>query len=78
MADRVVVMCSACGSELALLPAFGPGEEFRRWHGSVCVACGRAFCPECLPLGGSAACPVCGAPAEEAVLSALREAGVVT
>jgi hypothetical protein len=77
MGTRVVVTCSVCGSELGLLPAFGAGEEFQRWLGSACASCGRAYCAECVPVGGSAPCPGCGGPTQEATLGALREAGVL-
>ncbi len=77
MEPRVVVTCSSCSKELPLLPAFAPGGEFRLWLGNVCVACGRAYCSECISVEGPAPCPSCGEPTQAAQLDSLRRAGLV-
>jgi DNA-directed RNA polymerase subunit RPC12/RpoP len=77
MAIRVIVTCSTCSKELPLLPAFSPGEEFQLWLGNVCLACGRAYCSECISVTGPTPCPTCGGPTEAAQLDTLRRAGIV-
>ena len=77
MQTRVVVSCASCYKELPLLPTFIPNEEFRQWFGTVCRACGRAYCSECVSVTGPGPCPACGVPTTAAQLCALREAGIV-
>jgi len=78
MATRVIVTCSSCARELPLLPAFSPGEAFQLFLGNVCLACGRAFCSECISVTGPSPCPTCGEPTQAAQLDSLRRAGIVT
>ena len=77
MASRVIVTCSSCTRELPLLPGFSAGDEFRLWHGNVCLDCGRTYCAECISIAGPTPCPACGEPTEAAQVDALRRAGIV-
>jgi hypothetical protein len=69
------IQCSKCGKPLLYLPVQIPDPDLEQWHGNVCTACNRVFCPDCIQVGGPAPCPNCGQPTLAAQRMNLRKAG---
>ena len=68
------VTCGSCGYPVWQHrpdPVLG-----RSLFGNVCTTCRKAFCDECIQVGGPSPCPRCGSPTEPAGENEVRAIGV--
>lgn len=77
-----IIRCSKCSKPIKKTEGFGGsvvgGEtsSLDTWFGNVCTRCEKAFCADCIKVGGPTPCPNCGNPTYPAMRRYIREANI--